>query len=375
MSLAAPAHPMEDAVRLQDIIDSAIEREALADGMQGSFKIETVSGRVQRRGGGATTVEGTWAASAGRVAVNGTITRASAPDAPMVVRMTSDGEISKSLMSSPDTTRAFVSSGDSPAMRMSIMTPDKLGLTALPFSTGSLAEILRAEPSTITFNRRGETTEIQVVRSARVVGTEEVDGRELFVVEVEESMGRGSTVQRLYFDETMNYACVAAERGRMIEGEFRGRSRWRFEDFREVRPGLFVPFSAVSEAVGAGARPSPAFTYTLLSMEFPTFFEEGLFELQFPDGTEVRDGIADLSYTIGEMPFDDLELLFVEIEETEPETIAPLPEPAPPVEPAPTPEPAEIPRQIPPLAVSILIAACVAAILAAIFVVVRRKRR
>jgi len=410
----AHARALDDAIRLRDIIDRAAERESAMDGVQAGFRMETAfsrlpragaprggdsgaagrgrdgarvqrrrgtgaAARAGRRGGGTAIIEGTWAASGVNAAFDGTITRASAAGASTGIRMVTNGDVSKGLFATDDSTRGFVTSGAGPMARMAFMTPDRLGVTALPFSTASLSAMLAGESSTFTFGRGDRKREIEITRTTRLVGTEMVDGREVVVVEVEESFGRRGTLRRLYFDKTLNYACVCAEQGRMVEGEFRARSRWRFEDFREVKPGLFVPFCAVSERTGPEAMPVPTMTYTLLSLEFPGFFEEGLFELQFPEGTEVRDGIADLSYTIGELPFDGMDLLLDEIDEAGEAAFEAERAPALDAAPAPAldaaPAPPEDSRRIALLSICALIATCAAAVLAAGFAVICRKRR
>ncbi len=376
--LAAAAVSQDTSGRLQDILESALRREALMDGVEASYTIESGLGGALAGFGGATdtgrgrgpqgnvALEASWAASGGQVMFDGAVSRDSVFAGGTSMRVVSDGDVARALLSSPDSVRGFVTPGEGPMARMAFVTPDKLGVTGLPLSPVSLAGMLSGETTSTTVRWGGQTRDIEIIRTPHYIGMQEIDGRQVAVVDVEESGMRGSSYQRLYFDPALNYAVVAAEQGRMVNNEFRAAVSWRFEDFQEVRPGLFMPFSAVSEA-GRGRSAVPVVEFQLETIRFPGFLPEGLFDLEFPDGTVVRDTIANLSYTVGQLPVEDMDLALIEDYEVVPEVeVAAVP-----VEPAgATPEPVAEPSSY----TFLIIVAIAAVVMGATGVVMYKKK-
>ena len=359
--LAAVAVAEED--RLGLLIGKALERESLFDGVEAGFQLENSSGRGGRGGqggrgsfrtrrgtagtspggsvpstsegagqnwrrsprrdsGGATRPSGTYviqghfASYAGNVSMTAesSITGEGGFQS-RTMRQVTNGQITKGLVETANGSRGSVSF-DTGMMRMRAPTPDRMGITGLPFASGSMVDHLSGVPAASSFNFRGNSAQIQTQRQAAYVGEEIIDGHSVLVVEVTETTQMRNrtreSVERLYFAEDLNYACVRTEQGRVRGGELRMTSRWDFGDFEEVKPGLFVPFSSDSFRLRGDAEPVKTTEYTLLSLAFPGSFDEGVFKLEFPDGTVVRDRIAAFSFTAGESPLDDEDLLFLD---------------------------------------------------------------
>jgi hypothetical protein len=187
------------------------------------------------------------------------------------------------------------------------LSPDVLGVTALPIvgeegedNLGTLARFLdpeTANPSVAT-------------RDLRLVGRETVSGRELLVVEekLERPLRDDPKVHwehtaRLYFDPAMNYACVMVDTSGTYGGAPHSRLRCVMSDFREVKPGLLVPFALVEEWKKSEWKGDPAAqwtkTYKVESLEFREGFDEGVFDVEFPAGTQVFDTFVKSRYTVG----------------------------------------------------------------------------
>ena len=141
-----------------------------------------------------------------------------------------------------------------------------------------------------------------VWREAAFLGRETIGGRELIVVEITENVdGKAlEKAMRLYFDEGLVCACVGSETGRKGTEAFKPDSRWWFSDFREVKRGLFVPFSALLQ-VSEGEGPlRDVHTYKIERLDFVASFPGGFFDIDFPYGTRVNDIVASLRYTVGD---------------------------------------------------------------------------
>ena len=255
-----------------------------------------------------------------------------------VFQSATNSEGSEGFFSTPDGTRGYISPGGAGWAGRGgrgfsrEITPDKLGVTALPTGGATLLDRLRGESFEFSRERDGETFTMKTSWEPLYVGEEMVGDILCAVVEVTQTTLRGSwesqSVERIYFSPDLNYAAVAVEQGRKRDGEFEARSRWDFGDFREVKDGLFMPFSATSDRMRRSGEAQRTVTYNLLKLEFVDEFEDGFFHVEFPPGTIVRDRVAGTSYTTGESEeevqdvIDEMDALLPAAEDAPPEPAA-----------------------------------------------------
>ncbi len=169
--------------------------------------------------------------------------------------------------------------------------------------------------------------------TVKVLPEHVVDGRKCAAVEIAlpEYSGRPKSTTRMYFAEDLGYACVKIESAFLLENRWVIASTWTMGDFREVKPGLFVPFSASTEDYDADGETGIAARDTIEKLEFADSFDDSMFTFGFPEGMAVRDLVAHLDYVVGEtaMPEGIDEIL------DEPEANGhPAPRPTEPPEPA-----------------------------------------
>jgi outer membrane lipoprotein-sorting protein len=179
-------------------------------------------------------------------------------------------------------------------------SPDCLGITRLGQMSGRLSEILSGDSKAFAAkygNDMFEGAELKVTAREN----ETVGGRDCAVVEcaqVRASDGKNVTY-RLRFDGDLNYACVGIEVGEYKEGAFTVRGTVTMNDFREVKPGLWVPFSASLEGYSEEMKAMGTAEYRIEKLEFPAEFDESLFALEFPPGTVVYDAVVGAGFTMG----------------------------------------------------------------------------
>ncbi len=355
LGLFSSACLSQDAATLEMLIDRAVDRQRRFDGVQARFSFETMpapgrrspaaegasrrssaQGSAPRRRSEVTvTTSLRWAKSGDKSGFDGQVDRTTkAGQTTSTFKYATDGAGAKALVKTAHGYLGFVSSGDRVPFRTMMLTPDRLGVTGLPSTTGTLSNCLEGVPVDLTMRRRGgEETNIHVSRDVRLVGEETVNGHECTVVEVAERWSGGGlrgrdVTGRLYFAKDFNYACVRFERGGKRDGEFAARSRWTFGDFREVKDGLFVPFSAASERVSRTGTWQKMMACKVDDISFPGEVDAALLDFEFPPGTLVRDRTAGFSYTTGDAALEKVDFLLADVSvETAPQEESPTPQP------------------------------------------------
>lgn len=230
----------------------------------------------------------------------------------------------------------------------------------------------------------GDGYSATVSREVSLKGREVFDGHECTVVEVVHNIeGRHVETLRFHFADEMAFTPVRIECFNVRGGEGVARYSYTMSDFAEVTPGIYVPAKAEYNVPARGTEKA---VKMLLSMEIelPETVDQGIFELTFPEGTQVFDTISGVEYVVGESlaprevtdplsdPGDVTEGAQEAPAQETPDEVVPS-EPPPPAEP----EPAEVPRQIPSRLKSYgaLLAVLVAVCCVAAVMIAKRKRR
>jgi len=293
------------------LIQRAAEREQAFDGVEADYSLEMSFGRrmVEPR-----KVTGHWAKSGSLSLIESEFAGPSASGAAAYsLRYASDGGTAKAIIGTPENKNGFVSDAGAGFARRMAVTPEHF-VTALPFAVGSVRARLAGESTELSFTRSDGTTFTTVAtRDARLAGYEVVETRNCLVVEIRETWSAGKrnreSVERLYFAEDLDYACVRFERGALRDGVFEARSRWTMSDFREVKDGLFVPFAAAALMRRGDGRARMTAGYRLEKLDFVDRFDDGFFEVDFPPGIQVHDRVVDVSYMSGGMTEEEIDFL------------------------------------------------------------------
>ncbi len=224
-----------------------------------------------------------------------------------------------------------------------VFSPEQFGVAALPLAgEGSsrgmsyLANFLNPEARPM----KGWDFK----RELHYAGEETIDGRTFLIVEektIYEPTSFDGTV-RVYFDPKLNYACVMVKVTKKWAGHDATRTDLvTMDDFQEIKPGLFVPYTMSNEYTFQSAQPDSdrrmnltgKITQAIETIEWWGSFDEGFFDIEFPVGTRVVDlRMGDpLVFTIGGKPasrididemLPDLEEIEADIEEAPAEEIA-----------------------------------------------------
>ena len=267
-----------------------------------------------------------------------------------------------------------------------VPTPEGVGVTRLFGTPGTLSEFLEADTAKLSEKYGDSFTAPDALMRTAVRGRETVGERECVVVESSVDPGDGSpeTTHRLYFAEDLGYACVKFEAGRPTPDGLKPMYSVTMDDFREVMPGVFLPFAVSANAFSGNGQVEATVECKLESIEFPEYFDESAFTLVFPDGTTLWDNMAGVNYTVGvggpqDGTTEDMLLeMAAEVmipEEPPPAPVVEIAEPVPPLPPeAPPEQPAEEEYRFPIAAVVLGVAlAVVLGIL--IFLGIHLKRR
>ena len=261
------------------LIQRAREHEELLDGVQADFSEESSysyrSGKVENKS------TGTWTKLGDRMRIDTTsIRRRNDDEQERSLTYVIDRNVLKTLSSSDGNNRGSVQPLFS-GQRRTGLSPDAMGVTALPNTSGTLLDRLEERTSEISYSRNGETVESKTDWTSSVAGEVMLDGRMVILVEVVETVSGGHSTntshERIYFDPELDYAVVKFERGRKRNGSFRSRENWTFEDFREVRGGLQVPFKSLRRSRANKDAPVNL-TFSVESMDFPGAFDGSLFQ-------------------------------------------------------------------------------------------------
>lgn len=183
------------------------------------------------------------------------------------------------------------------------MAPEQFGVTALSLS-GTLVGFLECKNP--YWQGEGEDPTKYTIR---VVGEESIDGRDLIIVEQTKAFESREALYavRLYFDKELNYSCVMAEEGKIVEGKFQAGRRHKMDGFQEIKPGLFVPFSCSWGRVSDTGQWSAESIYKIEDIEFRSDFDDEFFELEFPPGIEIIDEITGRTTPAVETPSVDID--------------------------------------------------------------------
>ncbi len=108
------------------------------------------------------------------------------------------------------------------------------------------------------------------------------------------------SVQRLYFDPALDYSCVKLELGMADPetGSLDLEATFLMSDFREVKPGLLLPFS-----IGI-VSPLASASITVDSVDFPDSFPDSTFNFDLPRRDEMLEIAYDNAFPDSPVPDD-----------------------------------------------------------------------
>lgn len=317
----------EESAVMEILIEKAREREAVFDGLDLSYSGRAYSNPVlpvQMKAD----FSGRWVQSGERyrmdVAVEG---KQGERDQSIDVTAVSDGQTARNLFVQPEHTYGEIEKPSADEMRRDMPTPGGMGITSIFQTPGSLSEMLEADVDKLNAKYGDSVVPPGSSVKSSVVGTETIGERECVVVllAMRRHEGQPERVSRMYFAEDVNYSCVKFELGRARDEGFEVRGAMTLDDFREVKEGLFVPFAGKAEGYTPNGVVQVTLELAVESFEFPASFDESLFTVEFPSGTQVHDQVAGVSYTAGEGPALD-DVLEEVVEEVEEEVVEAAPE-------------------------------------------------
>lgn len=200
----------------------------------------------------------------------------------------------------------------------------RLGTVCPPDHPATLADLLEADTDKLAEKYAGQGLYTEQNLSVSLKGQENISGRDCWVVELRFAgmNGNFSRTDTLYFDPELDYCMVASQSRTKGAGLFSSTAKYEMSDFREVKPGVRVPFAARAELASFSLYRDAQLRETVLeleteSLELPAFIDDEAFKLRFPAGTKVTDNIAGIEYVVEDG--HDLELPALEaldIEET-----------------------------------------------------------
>jgi len=172
----------------------------------------------------------------------------------------------------------------------------------------------RPEIALALYGRMGEPLSQWLrANTTAILGTEQVDGVPCYLVEVVDVVDQESRKTHLWIDTSRGFR-PRRRQDYFADGEIRKTSE--LEGYSEYPGGIWLPQRVTDRSYSSTATRGERFqwyriVYTLKEVEVNPSIPDGLFALEFPEGTHVSDASLGTTHIVAEAPPTDQDMLSI----------------------------------------------------------------